>query len=290
MISARRFRRALALLTAGLLAGSLATTGSAYAAGPTGGVVVQPSDSQGNPLSGPGYFEVTAAPGSSLQLYALVGNVGQKQTTIRLAAVDATSGLYGGVSYKLPQQKRKLVGAWITLSTAKVTVRPGKGTLVPFAVHVPARIASGQYIGGLTAFAPISSQNKGTVRRRATSFQVQLRRVVAVVVTVPGPVVHRFSVGQVGPVRQPTGYYIVAQIKNSGNSLLAGQGNVWVWRQGQHKPVIFTHLSVDTTVPHTTVGYPVRWTKQPPRGQYRYRVMVWWNGGKTVRDGAFSVK
>jgi hypothetical protein len=273
-----------------LLAGLSGAQG-VHAAGPTGGIVLQPADAHGNRVAGPGYFQLTATPGSTQQLYVVVGNVGQRTSTITLAPVDATSGLYGGVSYNLPQQARRQVGSWVGLSRTRVAARPGKGALVSFSLHVPAHTAPGQYVGALTAFSATSSQaKKRSGRGRSASFQVQLRRVVAIVVTVPGPLSHRFAVTQVTAEQHPTGVYAIVQIQNSGNALLAGQGNLWVWAQGQKKPVIFTHLQLGTTVPHTTVRYPIRWAIRPAPGRYTFRVVVWWQGGSTSRDGTLWVK
>src|SRR5437588_9484914 len=66
-----------------------------------GGVGLEPSDAQGNEISDPGYYEVTAAPGSVTTLYALVGNVQKHRVRITMTPVDARSGVYGGVSYDL---------------------------------------------------------------------------------------------------------------------------------------------------------------------------------------------
>jgi hypothetical protein len=247
-----------------------------------GGVVLSPSDAQGNEIKTPGYFVVSEPPGASIQLYALVGNIQQVKVKVSLAPVDAGSGVYGGISYNLPQQPRKHVGAWLRLSNKVFRLPPGKARVVGVAVTIPAGTAPGQYVGGLTAFVPAATRG---------SIIVQLRRVVAVVVTVTGgPAFGRFTIGSVRPKHRPDAYYVVTHIHNSGTILLKGRGHIWVWQNGRKSPVISARLKLDTTVPQTTVNYPVYWSKRPQPGIYAYKVSLAWTQGTTTSAGRFRVR
>jgi hypothetical protein len=119
---------------------------------------------------------------------------------------------------------------------------------------------------------------------------LQIRRVVAVVVTVPGSQYARFTVTGVRVQQRPDAVYLITAIRNSGNVLLKGQADLWVWKTGQRKPIVSARLTLDTTVPQTTVQYPIRWTKRPKLGKYHFQTMLWWSGGKTLRSGDFWVK
>lgn len=249
-------------------------------------VILQPSDAQGKPTPGESYYQVTVAAGTTLQLYALVGNKGRKTATVRLAAVDVKSGVYGALSYNLPQQKRKATGSWVTLSKSKVQLPPNSGVPVAFSLRVPARTKPGQYVAGLTAFVRVPRPRQG----RGEAIQIQPRRVVAIVVTVAGPLFGRFSIAKASQKRRPDGTYIVLRIRNTGNELLQGAGHLWMWQTGRRRPLMSTPLHLGTTAPGTAVYYPVRWTRHPARGRYTLKVVVWWNGGKTMRQGIFWVK
>src|SRR5947209_8685190 len=116
----------LALILA--LLGSIAVPATTEAAGwHAVPVLLHPSDAQGNLLPDQPYFEVSARPGTTVQLNAFVGNKGHRQAGIVLAPVDATSGLYGAVSYNLPEQPRKKVGAWVRLSHTWVSLGANRG-------------------------------------------------------------------------------------------------------------------------------------------------------------------
>jgi len=252
-----------------------------------GGVVLAPSDSQGNEIDGSGYFEVTVAAGSTATVYGIVGNVQHQRVAISVVPVDARSGVYGGVSYNLPQQRRKAVGAWMSVSTSKVALDPRKAMVLSVTVHVPAGTPGGQYVGGLTAFVPTTTVS-GRYRRGA-AVQLQLRRVVAVVVTVPGPSFGRFEIGSVRLKHRPDAFYLITHIHNTGTILLKGQGHLWIWRQGVKKAVVSSGISVDTTLPRTTVHYPIFWSRNPVKGIYHYSAEITWTGGKSSKTGTFVV-
>jgi hypothetical protein len=247
---------------------------------PPGKVVLQPADAQGNEVPGPGYFEVTANAGSSAQLYALVGNVGKKKMTVSIVPVDAKSGVYGGVSYGLPQQHRKHVGAWLKLSMSRVLIHPGRAAVVPFSLSVPAKTKPGQYVGGLTAYVPAHKSKASQAKRgKGGAIILQLRRIVAVVVTVPGASFGRLKLAKVNAKQRPDAVYLIAHIRNTGTTLLKGTGHLWMWKQGVKQPIMSVPLTLDTTVPRTTVLYPILWAKHPQKGTYRVTATVSWEGG-----------
>jgi hypothetical protein len=277
----------VAILAVSCLSGH---TASFAAKAPLTGVLLQPSDSQGNVQSSPGYFQTTLQPGHTDQLYVLLGNTSAKSQTIQVTAVDAKSAVYGGISYNLPQQRRTAVGSWVRLSRGRVRLAPQRGTVVGFTVRVPRKARPGQYVGGLSAYA---AGGKTVTRRTAhasESLQLVYRRVLAIVITVPGAVASRFKISRVRPVRKPDAVYLMTRIRNTGGMLLSGNGHLWVWRHGRHKPVRSVALHVDTTVPRTSIGYPIRWSKHPPKGTYTYRVVMHWKGGQTKRHGSFVVR
>ena len=274
-------------LAVGITSFLLTLPGPVFAAGETGlPVVVRPCDAGGTELSGPGYFTVTAAAGSTTQLYALVGNRSHENAIVSIAPVDAATGVYGGVTARLASQPRRRVGSWIHLPTRKVTLGPNKGEVVPFRLHVPRGTAPGQYVGAITAFVPARDTRRG----RGFAFTVQTRLADDVVVTVPGRQHLRFRPAGVRLQRRTTSTYVVAHIKNAGTMLLKGWGHLWLWQPGRKKAILDAPLHLDTTLPHTTLLYPVRLGKHPRPGRYSYALKVWWNGGQRIQHGSVWVR
>jgi hypothetical protein len=232
---------------------------------------------------------VRAHAGTTVQLYAFVANKGHISAGIDLVPVDATSGVYGAISYDLPEQRRKRVGAWVDLSRRWVWLRPDRGTVVPFSLHIPPRIAPGQYVGALTAFVPAPALGA----HRGVGIRLQTRVFNAIVVTVPGPTHASFTILGVTPHVESNELYVMVHVRNSGNVLLKGQGYLWVYAPWSKKPWIYTRISLDTTVPHTTVHYPfavrISW-QGGTSSSAGVQTLVRWNGGRSERHGSFWVQ
>jgi len=276
-------RRLLALL---LIVTAIPTvllpTAHAYAAGGHNvPILLRPTDAQGSVLGGSGYYQIAARPGDHLHLFAFVGNRGHVKAPISLIPVDAGSGEFGAISYNLPQQPRKHVGAWIQLANESLVLRPDQGAVVPFTLVIPSRLRPGQYIGGLTAFVP--AQSRGV----APGFEltVQNRVVIAVVVTVQGQMQAQLRLTSVSAEIRSAQWYVIVHLKNSGNVLLASRGFLWVYAPGSRHAWIHTPFYVDTAAPHSAVHYPVFWTHRAGGGLYRFAVQLQWSGGSYNADG-----
>jgi hypothetical protein len=195
-------------------AASLHTSNTA----PAPRIRLTPSNSRGAPVAGPGYFRLTARPGTTVALYASLGNEDSLAGSVQIVPVDAQSAVYGGISYDLPQQKRSAVGSWIQPAESSVIVAPHHSVVVPILLHIPLHVSPGVHVGGITAYVP-------TTPSQATGFgslQVQLRVVVAVVVRIPGRLRKDVSIRGINIARRPTGSYVLAHIRNTGNTLAKG--------------------------------------------------------------------
>src|SRR3981189_1291661 len=113
--SIQRMRRFAAILLLALVAAPLA---SAAAKTPVFGL-----RAVGNPKLG--YFVYNLAPGSVQQGGVIISDSGTAAGTGKLFASDATPGRPTGPVY-LTDRKPKKVGAWISLSAASLTLKPGQ--------------------------------------------------------------------------------------------------------------------------------------------------------------------
>lgn len=276
----------LALVVASIASITSASTGVTFAAGATGlPVVVRPCDASGNQLDGPGYFQVTAAAGSTTHLYALIGNKSSQKAVVSILPVDAATGINGGVTARSASQPQHLVGTWLHLSATRVSLGANRAQVIDVMLTVPKGIRAGQYVGALTAFVPARETRRG----RGFVFTVQTRLADDVVVTVPGPQSWQFRPMGVSVQRRTVGTYVIAHIKNTGTMLLKGWGYFWLWQPGRQNPVLAVPLHLDTTLPHTTATYPLLLAKHPSPGHYAFTLKVWWNGGHMLQHGSVQV-
>ncbi|HEV7641546.1 MAG TPA: DUF916 domain-containing protein, partial [Gaiellaceae bacterium] len=179
----------------------------------------------GNPKLG--YFVYSSGAGGVQQGGVIISNSGTATGTVKLFAADATTGRTTGTVY-LTDRKAKGVGAWISLSSRSLTLKPGQHQTVHFTVHVPAKTAPGQWVGGVVA--ETSRRMAGGKSKQKASVQINIRdlTIVAVQVNVPGPPVFDFKIGGVKTGGQRGFQELVTHIANAGNTLVKPTGSVTV--------------------------------------------------------------
>ena len=255
-------RRLAAILLLALVAAPLA---SAAAKTPVFGL-----RAVGNPKLG--YFVYTLTPGSVQQGGVIISNSGTAAGSVKLFTADATTGRTTGTVY-LTDRKPEKVGAWISLATTALTLKPGQHQLVHFTVHVPANAKPGQWVGGVVA--ETSRQLKGAKSKQKASVQINIRdlTIVAVQVNIPGPPVNSFKIGGVTTGGQRGFQEIVTHIANTGNVLVKPAGTVTVFNKQGVKIQTLT-FKMDTFLPETEIDYPVLLKKALPPGDYTATVRL----------------
>src|SRR6266436_2564709 len=143
-------RRLILLTLAALAIAPAAIAAAPKPVGPIFGV-----RAVGNPKLG--YFVYPANAGAVLHGAVAVTNTGDRAGTVKLYPADATTGATSGTVY-LTDTAPAGVGTWISLGSHTLTLKPAQRTVVPFTVHVPARAATGDYVGGIVAETVLQRQ------------------------------------------------------------------------------------------------------------------------------------
>jgi hypothetical protein len=224
----------------------------------------------GNPKLG--YFVYSLPAGSVQQGGVIISNSGTATGTVKLFAADATTGRTSGTVY-VTDRKATRVGAWISLSTTTLTLKPGEHQTVHFTVRVPANAGPGQWVGGVVA--ETSRQVTGPTSKQKASVQIRIRdlTIVAVQVNIPGPPKIAFAIGGVKTGGQRGFQEIVTHIANNGNVLVKPKGTVTVLNtQGAVLQVLT--FKMDTFLPQTAIDYPLLLKKALAPGEYSAKVQL----------------
>jgi hypothetical protein len=224
----------------------------------------------GNPKLG--YFVYSLSPGAVHQGGVIISNSGTATGTVKLFAADATTGNTTGTVY-LTDSKAKRAGAWISLATTSLTLKPGQHRTVRFTVHVPPNTEPGQWVGGVVAETSHQvSQPKSKDKARV---QIKIRdlTIVAVQVNVPGPPLLEFTIGGVTTGGQRGFQQIVTHIANTGNVLVKPTGTVTVLNKQGAKLQVLT-FKMDTFLPQTAIDYPLLLKKALAPGDYSANVRL----------------
>jgi hypothetical protein len=224
----------------------------------------------GNPKLG--YFVYSLPPGSVQQGGVIISNSGTATGTVKLFAADATTGRTTGTVY-LTDRKATRAGAWISLSSTSLTLKPGQHQTVHFTVRVPANEKPGQWVGGVVA--ETSRQVTGPKTKQKASVQIKIRdlTIVAVQVNVPGPPVLGFKIGGVSTGGQRGFQEVVTHIANTGNLLVKPTGSVTVLNK-QGAVLQLLTFKMDTFLPQTAIDYPLLLKKALPPGDYSAKVQL----------------
>ena len=229
---------------------------SATAADAAGGARfgAQPADSDTSSSDASSYFVFEAKPGTTIQSNLRIVNTGNEAGSVRLYAVDSTTGQTSGTVFLLGDDPRRNVGTWIHADQSELTLGAGRMQTVPFTVTVPADAVAGQHVGGIVvedtdlkgADAPVNGAR----------IQLRNRLALAVQVNVPGPAIERLVATRINPGGDDGYQTLLVQLTNSGSTLLRPSGTLAVTdasgRRLQHIP-----LKLDTLLPLTTIDYPI---------------------------------
>jgi multisubunit Na+/H+ antiporter MnhB subunit len=282
----RGLRRRLVALVLMVGVAVLLLTGTALADDSTNATLsfsLEPSNPSAHPS---GYFVIAGSPGQVVEENAAVRNLTQETITVYLAAVDGASGLYGGVTYGLPTDTAKNVGAWISLSQTKITLEPAASVEVPFTVNIPENAPSGVNVGAITAWIPAVAENSTSTTGEGFGAQIimQTRRVIAVQVTLPGDSEPVLQVSGVTPVARAAGMNLDLTIANTGHGLASGTGSIDVPSADFHK-----EFALGDVLPGTSIAYPIEWTTDPAENTYDVTVNIAYNGKTVDWSGSFTI-
>ncbi len=240
----------------------------------------------GSQTAGTGYFVIEAEPGDGVKQAIYLRNDSGRSLTLNLAALDATTGAVGGVSYELPNAPRDDVGAWIALKRTSITLAPDEDAEVPFEVEVPEDPATGEHLGGIAIWAPAEEEDVGAAPPGQTgaSLSFQTRRILAVQVNLPGPAEPSLVITGVTPAARPDGVYLEIGIDNQGTALTKGEGTISLPDEGFERD-----FSIDTFVPGTAIAYPIQWTVAADNGTYGAAVEVRYEDETARWEGEFTL-
>jgi hypothetical protein len=229
-----------------------------------------------NPASG-AYFIYTIAPGTTRSDEVLVLNTGDQPVTIDLYPVDALTGATTGAVYANQGTPPTAAGTWIRLLQTRVTVPPQSTTRVPFEVNVPTGTPPGQHLAGLVSqpAAGVGAQPTGQAIDKTGQFTVTTttRVVVALAVTVPGPLERKIAVTGVRTATAAGGTQIAVGVRNDGNVLIRPKGRLSL-RDASGAERLQVPLDMDTILPGGAAEFAVPWPADLPAGDYTSEVVL----------------
>jgi len=158
-------------------------------------------------------FIHTIKPGDEVDDGVRVFNYTKEQRTVEVKAVDSILSSDGSFSCRQSVEKKKDVGAWTTLETEKVVIKPESNVIVPFTVAVPTNATNGEHGGCITI-----QDTKNFASTTGGGVQLGFRSAIRMAITVTGDLVKKLTIERIDIHRIDNGNYTVSPVaKNDGN-------------------------------------------------------------------------
>jgi hypothetical protein len=229
-----------------------------------------------------GYFSYTSLPGFLIQDRLHITNVGTARGSVDLYAVDATTDQMSGVTFLTPTDPRHDVGAWITLSSQKITLNPGQSQDVPFRVRIPSTVRPGQHGGGIIARGAVDqaiSSNSGAIH---TTVHVQAQEIVGVLVNLPGTLMEKLNVTGITYDRKSTSQNLLVGLANTGTQIVHPSGMLQISDKKRHL-LQNVPVKLAAILPQTAISYPMSIENNTfSSGTYTASISLSYEGGHHV--------
>ncbi|SDT24805.1 hypothetical protein [Actinoplanes derwentensis] len=207
-------RRAAAVLAALAVLSPAAPAAAAHPAPATVTWTVQPATQAGP--DGRRWIERTLDPGQQLTEHLAVRNLGDAPAVFTLKAADGYLTAKGRFNMLPSDQKSTDGGTWIKVP-ATVTVQPGKTSVVPFTITVPADALPGDHPAGIAASI---AGSQGTVQVESrVGFRVLLRASGTLIPSLTTDKIH-LSYARTWYPWRPGTLHVSYQVTNTGNTRL----------------------------------------------------------------------
>lgn len=241
-----------------------------------------------------GYFDLKVMPGTTQNLKLAVTNPGNKQKTLQVIPVNATTADSGNAVY-VPSNRTdpsaQTTFTKMTSGAVTVTLAPHQGKTVTFKTTIPTNGFQGEVLGGLFVTDPQASaaaiKNGGS-----SSFRLHNRYAVVTAVALwchPNQrLTTMLKLGKVTIANPDTNPMVQAQIRNLTPALFGDlQGTARITSAKTGKQVARQDLKNGSMAPNSWFNYGVPLGNKPlAAGQYTLNLHL--TSGKRVRDFSHS--
>jgi hypothetical protein len=233
-------------------------------------------------LSASSYFNLSLAPGRTVVEKMVIANPNPYRCGVTLSAAFGTTAVNGGDSYAMvpPGQPCHGPACWLAGLPRTVIVPADDRVLAPFAIKVPARVTSGQYLAGVIgqSTTPPGAPRAGHTSARVGSVgaSVVARVAIGVAITVPGALRSRLLVSSV--TVSPAGLgasNINVRVRNTGNTWVHPKGTLSVALAGSSRS---EPVSISTVLPGDDATLSVA-ERSVPGGRHRVEISLNYSHG-----------
>lgn len=232
------------------------------------------------------FFELSMVPGERRQLAVELFNSGTSPVRARSYASEVYTIVNGGFGARLGDEAGGGTSTWLDFAPEVLDLASNAGVSRTFAVTVPPDARPGEHIASLIIENEDELKGSGAV-----ALNQVVRQAVAVLVTVPGPVVPALEIGAARHTVSASKSVVGVAVSNPGNVRLHPKGELVLSDAIGHE-VARTPVSMDSfyAATDTFVEVPLAELLQPGRYTVRLRLEDTEHGVEASADSlAFDV-
>lgn len=221
-------------------------------------------------------------PGETGEDVVFVTNRAEEPAIFTLYGADGINTAEGNFTIKTAQQSQSSVGTWIQFERKQIELQPGVQTKIPFKVIVPESAPPGTYGGGIAiSFQTASDAEKEKLAEQNTNggnsmgYKVTSRRIITMVVTIPGTRKHSFAWDLFGyRLNNQNKHAFDFNFENTGNTMLIVDGELEIYGGldgntiDEKKEGNINTLKDVTIFQGETLNIEEIWQKQPLIGKF----------------------
>ncbi len=218
-----------------------------------------------------GQYEFTYDGKTTLESTLLLRNgEREKETVVRLSAVDAQTNNQGDLFYKENGQPQSKIGTWVKFDQTEVRLPPKGEARVHFVITLPDKITPGIYAGGLTAedITDVQTTSEAGKTDSSSGFSVimKARLLKPILINVPGEKVSKFQSGELTFNQKSNPKTLLFDIQNQGNTLLAAKGTLEI-KNGETTVKVFP-IDAKGILAEDTFHGQYEWREAPAWGNF----------------------
>jgi hypothetical protein len=166
---------------------------------------------------------VEVAPGASAELTLVLSNPGTFPVELHSYTANVHTAVNGGLTMEPAGSELAAPATWMEFPSETVALEPGQEATRVFTVNIPAETPPGQYPNAVAVETVGDYAVEGS-----SNFRQRIRKVLPVLITVPGEVEAGFVLGE--PIVETSRRWPVLQIpiENTGNIRVRPQGELTV--------------------------------------------------------------
>ena len=207
------------------------------------------------------WFIYEAEPKTVIKDKVEISNLDSKETTINIAALDGAVTNDGGYTLVGGADQNKDVGNWVKLDKSEVTLPPKTKITVGFTLTVPDNADVGSHAGGIVVWA---AKPNDTTNKQSGQLQVVTTVAARLYLTVPGDIVRKLDISNLGHYIHKGVLYFKMTLHNSGNVTLLPEADIKLQgifgRAGQQGK-----SQLGTLLRGTTINAKFPWQKKTPK-------------------------